>query len=228
MICRYLETGGVDAFFKPWVFLVWLFVGPLFETTVLENYFYVSVRCLCCSCEICILTIASLQMRQAVHAEAILTEAVLEHALRMRLSATDIADNSTPDAPLASTDTANLLDEPSTLESGGDTSENDDQKTPHSEVDSSGSTLLAGSSTSMSFQTAAPAKDADSPASSTARTPDPSHKAKIESKKVNIDNLITSDVQNITSGTDALRLMVQLPLQVTLCVVFLYNVLGWR
>lgn len=44
---------------------------------------------------------------------------------------------------------------------------------------------------------------------------------------ININNLVTADIQSIVDGKEALRLVI-LPLQVTLCVGFLYNVLGWR
>ncbi|KAE9402019.1 P-loop containing nucleoside triphosphate hydrolase protein [Gymnopus androsaceus JB14] len=200
-LLRYLETEGVDAFFKPWVWILWLFVGPLLSGIVCESYF-------------------SISMRQAVQVEAILTEMVLEHALRMRLHADTAADKNTSDASaLSSGAVTPAPDESLLLET--------DQQTLHSEaapseVDSSGSTLHASSSSQAA--TAAPVKDGGS-----TPTTDSIPETKIETKNLTgkLNNLITSDVENITNGADALRLVVVVPLQVTLCIVFLYNILGW-
>ncbi len=43
-----------------------------------------------------------------------------------------------------------------------------------------------------------------------------------------INNLVTTDLENIISGRDFLLLVVYLPMEVALCIVFLYAVIGWR
>jgi hypothetical protein len=42
-----------------------------------------------------------------------------------------------------------------------------------------------------------------------------------------ITNLISTDLNNIVDGRDFPMLFISLPLQIVLCVVFLYKVLGW-
>jgi len=43
-----------------------------------------------------------------------------------------------------------------------------------------------------------------------------------------INNLVTTDLNNITDGRDFMFLVVYAPLMTIACVVFLYEVLGWR
>jgi hypothetical protein len=43
-----------------------------------------------------------------------------------------------------------------------------------------------------------------------------------------INNLVTTDLANIVEARDFLLAAVYIPLQITLCIVFLYAVLGWR
>ncbi|KAG6908669.1 hypothetical protein DXG01_003683 [Tephrocybe rancida] len=42
-----------------------------------------------------------------------------------------------------------------------------------------------------------------------------------------INNLISTDLGNIVDGCDFLLLFIYIPLQITLCVIFLYGILGW-
>ena len=42
-----------------------------------------------------------------------------------------------------------------------------------------------------------------------------------------ITNLISTDLQNIIGGRDFPMLLVSLPLQIVLCIIFLYKLLGW-
>jgi hypothetical protein len=43
-----------------------------------------------------------------------------------------------------------------------------------------------------------------------------------------INNLVTTDLANIVEARDFLLAVFFIPLQITLCIVFLYAVLGWR
>ncbi len=43
-----------------------------------------------------------------------------------------------------------------------------------------------------------------------------------------INNLVTTDLKNITDARGFVQLLVYTPLQLILCVVFLYVILGWR
>ena len=42
-----------------------------------------------------------------------------------------------------------------------------------------------------------------------------------------ITNLVSTDLNNIVDGRDFPMLFISLPLQIVLCIVFLYKVLGW-
>lgn len=42
-----------------------------------------------------------------------------------------------------------------------------------------------------------------------------------------ITNLVSTDLNNIVDGRDFPMLLISLPLQIVLCIVFLYKVLGW-
>lgn len=43
MPARYLENEGADAFFKPWMWIVFLFIFPILQAMVSESYLYISV-----------------------------------------------------------------------------------------------------------------------------------------------------------------------------------------
>lgn len=42
-----------------------------------------------------------------------------------------------------------------------------------------------------------------------------------------ITNLVSTDLNNLIDGRDFPMLFIALPLQIVLCIIFLYNVLGW-
>ena len=42
-----------------------------------------------------------------------------------------------------------------------------------------------------------------------------------------ITNLVSTDLNNIVDGRDFPVLLISLPLQIVLCIVFLYKILGW-
>ncbi|KAF9560869.1 multidrug resistance-associated ABC transporter [Agrocybe pediades] len=53
-------------------------------------------------------------------------------------------------------------------------------------------------------------------------------KAKASSHNLGaINNLVTSDLANITGGLDFLNLFIQIPIQTILAIIFLYQLLGW-
>jgi hypothetical protein len=43
-----------------------------------------------------------------------------------------------------------------------------------------------------------------------------------------INNLVSTDLNNIIDGRDFLMVAVACPIQIILCIVFLYTILGWR
>ncbi len=71
--------------------------------------------------------------------------------------------------------------------------------------------------------TEAPSKPAKDSAPSTA-----DGDARAKNLVGRINNLVTTDLSNIADSRDFMRLLVYVPLQLILCVVFLYVILGWR
>ncbi|KAK7058408.1 hypothetical protein VNI00_002042 [Paramarasmius palmivorus] len=152
----------------------------------------------------------SFKTRTLVRTQAIITQLVFEHSLRIRVKAE--APDSTPGASIPATpDTASSLNEEDS--EGSETS-----------------TAVAGHSRSETLQ------GSTTSTSSTAK-----HKKKTEVKKEKeteptsdasnlvgkINNLVTTDLDNIVDARDFLWVLVYVPAQITLCMVFLYIVLGW-
>ncbi|KAJ7852957.1 multidrug resistance-associated ABC transporter [Mycena leptocephala] len=76
-LLHYIETKGEGATVRPWVWVLWLFVGPTIHS--LGDQFYMFIV-----------------SRATVRAEAILTELVFEHALRIRIKSEPDAKGSGP------------------------------------------------------------------------------------------------------------------------------------
>ncbi|KAF8883986.1 P-loop containing nucleoside triphosphate hydrolase protein [Infundibulicybe gibba] len=129
-LLHYLESGGEDAFIRPWVWVLWLFLGPTLRSISTQWYSYIVTH-------------------TVVQAECIITQLVFEHALRIRVKA------ETPSSSQSSAAAANNL---------------------------------IGK----------------------------------------INNLVTTDLGNITDSCHFLLVTLYLPLQIILCIWFLYVVLGWR
>ncbi|KAK0192591.1 hypothetical protein F5146DRAFT_1102469 [Armillaria mellea] len=142
-LLHYIETDGKDSLYRPWLWIGWLFIGPLMTSVSSDWYIFISTRCL-------------------VRAEGIITQLVFEHALRIRAKA---ETENTPEE--ANEDLQNSAD----AELG-----------QHSE----GKNLIG-----------------------------------------RINNLVTTDLKNITDARGFVQLLVYTPLQLILCVVFLYVILGW-
>ncbi|THU91650.1 ATP-binding cassette transporter [Dendrothele bispora CBS 962.96] len=60
--------------------------------------------------------------------------------------------------------------------------------------------------------------------SGTEQTQTSSHQANLVGK---INNLVTTDLANVVAARDFLNFVVKIPIQIALCVVFLYIILGW-
>jgi len=202
-----LETKGRDDYIRPWFWVVCLFFGPLIVSICFQWYIYLGTRTL-------------------ARTQGILTELVFEHSLRIRFKAESSGGEgrtpspSTAVTPAPGSDTASV-------ESETTTGSNDGQS----------STAFSESSS------AAKGKGKADPA--------PEESAKEAKKKDNligkINTLVTVDVDNITNAKDILMLgqchlafiqlalvvdviftVLQVPLELSLAVAFLYTVLGWR
>ncbi|KAJ6598427.1 P-loop containing nucleoside triphosphate hydrolase protein [Mycena vulgaris] len=132
-LLNYMETNGKDATYRPWIWILWLFLGPTIRS--ITNHWYVFIV-----------------TRTLVRVESIITQLIFEHALRIRYKSETPADPSKGTGP----------------------------------PPRAGQNLVG-----------------------------------------KLNNLVTSDLQNITEAKDFMLLFVNLPIQLILCIWFLYAVLGW-
>ncbi|KZV98610.1 P-loop containing nucleoside triphosphate hydrolase protein [Exidia glandulosa HHB12029] len=185
-LLNYIETEGVDAKVKPWVWIAWLFWGPFVSGIAMQWYL-------------------SGAARVVVRVESIVTQLVFEHALKLRVK--EEAHQDTTQDTLASTAATvggedNNVASPS--DSGGPCADSD-------------ATTAGATPRPLSPASAA------TPSSITSR-----HEEKDGDNLLGkITNLVTSDVNNITDARDFLFLLIYCPLQLALCLTFLYLILGW-
>ncbi|KAL4247277.1 ATP-binding cassette transporter C [Abortiporus biennis] len=67
-ILHYIESGGEDAFVRPWVWVLWLFIGPLLASVINQWFYFAFVRAV-------------------VESQSLLTQLIFDHALRIRVKA---------------------------------------------------------------------------------------------------------------------------------------------
>ncbi|KZV91533.1 P-loop containing nucleoside triphosphate hydrolase protein [Exidia glandulosa HHB12029] len=159
-LLTYIESGGEGAVVRPWVWIVWLFLGPFLGSLVFECYIFVTTRML-------------------VRTEAIVTQLVFEHALRIRIKE----------------ETQTAVSESSTLVDGAVANGKQPVK-------------------NISDTTKGHAK-------STTNAP-----RKADNLVGKINNLVTTDLNNIVEARDFLYIVIYCPLQIVICIWFLYEVLG--
>ncbi|KAF8958075.1 multidrug resistance-associated ABC transporter [Flammula alnicola] len=215
-ILNYLETGGVGASIRPWVWIIWLFMGPMIQSFSFQWYIFVATRTLALT-------------------EVLVTQLVFEHSLRIRLKAETSNDFNYQPITTAT---------PSRAESPVGTTASDAAST--SAADDSEPTSVSGSTTretSEASQASTLTVREPSTSSSTSTLKNAGKgKAKVGvleppkqgPKKVSdgnligkINNLVTTDLNNIVGARDFLLVVLYVPLQISLCMVFLYRLLGW-
>ncbi|KAI0782159.1 P-loop containing nucleoside triphosphate hydrolase protein [Abortiporus biennis] len=67
-ILHYIESGGEDALVRPWVWVLWLFIGPLLASVINQWFYFAFVRAV-------------------VESQSLLTQLIFDHALRIRVKA---------------------------------------------------------------------------------------------------------------------------------------------
>ncbi|KAF8188324.1 multidrug resistance-associated ABC transporter [Pholiota molesta] len=179
---EYLETGGVGATTRPWVWISYLFIGPLLQSIAehANAFFQYIIR---------------------VRLQAILTQFVFEHSLRIRLKA-ETSGDAPEDKPII----------PVTKPVDSTEGENAQADTETIVVDSSetAETSTQGTQANVEVETGSTQKTRSA-----------------ENLIGKINNLVTTDLDNIIEGVDFVSLGLRIPLQVILCLIFLYNILGW-
>lgn len=154
-----------------------------------------------------------MKTRTLVRTQAIITQLVFEHSLRIRVKAetADSSGSSTSSSPeILTPDSASVcegtVDGSSTLHSTSPTD------TTESTMHSSSSSV---SSTQAKVKKDKKTKEDDPPQSDASN---------LVGK---INNLVTTDLDNIVDGRDFLFVVLYIPVQISLCIVFLYLLLGW-
>ncbi|KJA25244.1 hypothetical protein HYPSUDRAFT_37726 [Hypholoma sublateritium FD-334 SS-4] len=196
-ILNYLEHGPSDSNIRPWFWVLFFFLGPTIHTIFWEAYIFLSTRVL-------------------VRTEAILTELVFEHSLRVRFTAEPMNDDKT--------DTNQDRDHITVVDSLDNSSEA--PAPSNSDADSDTTATMTSTTGKGKLKIAAPtASPATVPKviSAVPPTKNPT-KGNLVGK---INNFVTTDLNNIIRAKDFFFLVINLPIQVTLCMVFLYKLLGW-
>ncbi|KAF9229723.1 P-loop containing nucleoside triphosphate hydrolase protein [Gyrodon lividus] len=149
--------------------------------------------------------------RTIVRTECIITQLLFEHALRIRMKA-EVPDTVKSTESTVSTPDSASIAESSTVAEGSPESSVDDAQ-------SSSTSTLNSSTTKGKQKGKDKANDAEAQVKKSTSSAD-----NLVGK---INNLVTTDLGNITDGRDFLLVFPYIPLQVGLCIWFLYRILGW-
>ncbi|KAG2160129.1 uncharacterized protein EDB93DRAFT_1113551 [Suillus bovinus] len=191
----YVETKGERAVVRPWVWISWLFFGPLVGSLAWQWYIYIATRTL-------------------VRVEGILTQLIFEHALRIRMKA-ELPDD---DKKLGESTAPSTPDSASVA--GSSTAAADES------TDGSGDETLQASAETSSTSSS---KKYKHKSQNVKEEPDSSPKQYSSADNLvgKINNLVTTDLNNINDGRDFLLVALYVPLQVGMCIWLLYEILGW-
>ncbi|KAI0638608.1 multidrug resistance-associated ABC transporter [Trametes polyzona] len=191
----YLETGGVNANVRPWVWISWLFLGPVLGAIAIQYYVFNTTRML-------------------VQTEAIITQLVFDHALRIRVKS---ESSSSPSSSRASTaahtpDNGSIAEAENESPSGsnGDGSEDDTVRASTAST-SSAAVAKKGADTKKAGDKLDAAGGGPSSGNLIGR----------------INNLVTTDLNNLVDGRDFLFIALYAPAQIIVAIIFLYSILGW-
>ncbi|KAI0800050.1 P-loop containing nucleoside triphosphate hydrolase protein [Fomes fomentarius] len=213
-LLSYLEGSGTRQTIKPWVWVALLFVGRTIHTVSEQWLVYINSRV-------------------SVRVQALVTELVFEHALRIRMKAetSDTSADTTKgeeDTPAATTEHASQLDA-----EHGEVSEVGDEETTSATTHtvSASSTETVGP---INAQAGTKGKDR-AHAETAVPTTERAEQAKAGSEKDGgknligrLNNLVSSDLSNMVGFmVDLMFITFESPIQITLTVIFLYQILGW-
>ncbi|KAI0918391.1 hypothetical protein AcV5_002391 [Taiwanofungus camphoratus] len=198
----YMQTGGAGAVVRPWVWVALLFLGPLSNSIVFQWYIFNAVSSM-------------------VSMEAIITQLIFDHALRIRMKA-EVSDTSASDGDVTvvtTPDTASVVEPSDTQASAAspDSDSNEDEMMRSSSLKAS---VSQGKQKSRDDLT-------NGSSASTSDKPMPTSDEKTGNLVGRLNNLVTSDVDNVHMGCDFPFLIVETPMMIILCVCYLYRILGW-
>ncbi|KAH7340934.1 hypothetical protein B0J17DRAFT_716110 [Rhizoctonia solani] len=197
-ILQYLEDPSDPGFLRPWFWILWLFLGPVLGSIAMQWYIFV-------------------KMGSVVRAEGMITQLLFEHSLRIRMVA-QVASGSggkTPKAATPAVDAASIVETQGApadvLTQLPEANEEESESTGHTAETSNSQTLIASTSST---------KGRDSDAS----TGEDNSSSNLVGK---INNLMSTDLENIVDGADIMFVLVFAPVQIIFSIFFLYRILGW-
>ncbi|TFK70801.1 hypothetical protein BDN72DRAFT_887852 [Pluteus cervinus] len=214
-VLRYLETGGEDTFIRPWFWISLLFIGPVMTSLSFQWYIYVGNRVL-------------------VRVECILSELIFEHALRIRVKAStadlnsdtlgsDTSDPTTPSNQVPTPEDTPLVGRHDSEETLTDEQPNAD---PHFLQETlRGSNVHNGKSgKGKDTQKGTALREG----SQSMQVPDSLKRDESGDNVVGkINNLVTTDLANVVGSNDFIQAIIEVPIQISLCIAFLHAILGW-
>ncbi|KAF9481117.1 multidrug resistance-associated ABC transporter [Pholiota conissans] len=203
-VLNYLENGGVGDNMRPWFWILILFVGPVVADEFSHIHLYIATTVL-------------------THAEALITELIFEHSLRIRFTAKEASGKSTqPDEDSATVIGTPSQDNASTV----DVSLTEDESECGGESQPASATKPSSKGKDK-VTTPSPVPAPVVPAVTNKKEDGKQGDKKDDNLIGRINNLVTSDLNNITGARDFLFLVWAAPLQIILCTLFLYRLLGW-
>ena len=180
----YLETGGhgADSDIRPWVWVVMMFLGPAIRSLAFQWYIFINTRTL-------------------VRGEAIITQLVFEHSLRIRLKAEGGNEKSERTTERDASTVVGTPETASIAESSAAGSAADEEES-----------VTTGTAVSREPSTSSQSSVALGKAKETKPKKEDSKEKEKEKEKKNsnligkINNLVTTDLNNILESRDFLLL----------------------
>ncbi|TFK19880.1 ATP-binding cassette transporter [Coprinopsis marcescibilis] len=202
-LLQYMETNGNDATIRPWFWITWLFIGPFIGSVASQWYTFNSCRIV-------------------ARVESILTQLLFDHSLRIRVKA-EAPDSKEPGTAVT------LPPHSPTPPNAGDRQGylSESEETLH-ENDATETTLLV--EPSEGARAPVDGEGSGDAASKIAKSKSEGECGEGSSAKNlvgKINNMVATDVGNIAEAGDFLYLVLYIPLQIALCILFLYYLLGW-
>ncbi|KAF8265084.1 hypothetical protein EI94DRAFT_1736769, partial [Lactarius quietus] len=187
-LLQYLENHGEGSVVRPWVWVTYLFLGPAIGTMAFQWYIFISTG-------------------TVVRTTAIVTQLVFEHALRIRVKAEATSSpaatpTATPEArsEVTTPDNGSVVEINIVSEEDGGASEE-----PQSEPSTTAASSIKGKRKDESIGSDSSKEEGDESGS-------PSNLV----GKMN--NLVSTDLENLVDGRDFLLLFLYFPLQVVVCI----------
>lgn len=191
----YLENGE-DSTIQPWVWILWLFLGPVVGTIGFQWYIFLTVSSV--TLHSCFRLTLFSKTATLVRTEGIITQLVFEHALRIRVKAQTDSElsSSVPSTAVPTPDTASIAE--STV--------SEDQTVSSTVIGAESST--AGSETVRASNSSVSSKGkGKKQTGKDLKTPEaPVSRSSTDNLVGKLNNLVTSDLSNIVEGRDFMLL----------------------